>query len=257
MSSRNSGIVSVDDAGVIVEASPIPLYFQLIQLIEAKIRTNEWRAGWSLPSEQVFCERFGLSRSVVRQAFADLQQRGLLFKQNGKRTMIAHPSYRGSLMQKLTGFHEEAEIRGQRPRTKVMEFKVIAAKRTVAEKLQLPVDSKVILLTRLRYLGEEPQVYVKTYLNYERCAPVLNEDLSHESLYRLLRQKFGLVMVKGVRTIRAVAISAREAMLLGVVPRSPALLLTSVGFLADGTPLEYFVSKHRGDTSEFEVQLVR
>jgi len=76
-------------------------------------------------------------------------------------------------------------------------------------------------------------------------------------LYRLLRQKLGLIMVKGVRTIRAIAITGREAMLLEVPPRSPGLLLTSVGYLSDGTPLEYFVSKHRGDTSEFEVQLVR
>ena len=250
-------IVSLDGAGVIVEGSPIPLYFQLIQLIESKIRTNGWKTGWSLPSEQAFCDHFALSRTVVRQAFADLQHRGLLFKQNGKRTMIAHPSYRGSLMQKFTGFHEESELRGQSPRTRVLEFKVVKATRIVAERLRLEPDSKVILLTRLRFLGAEPQVYVKTYLNYERCAPILQEDFSNESLYRLLRQKLGLIMVKGVRTIRAIAITGREAILLEVAPRSPGLLLTSVGFLSDGTPLEYFVSKHRGDTSEFEVQLVR
>lgn len=257
MSSKTDELVSLESAGVIVEASPIPLYYQLIRLVEGKIRANEWRPGWSLPSEQAFCEHFGLSRTVVRQAFADLQHRGLLLKRNGKRTTVAHPSYRGSLMQYLTGFHEEAEKRGQIPKTRVIEMKVVAPSQVVAEKLNLPPSSKVIALSRLRSLEEEPQVYVKTYLNYDKCSPILREDLTDQSLYRILRQKLGLDLVKAIRTIRAMAVNAREAALLCVEPGSPALLLTSVGFLADGTPLEYFVSKHRGDTSEFEVQLVR
>jgi GntR family transcriptional regulator len=35
------------------------------------------------------------------------------------------------------------------------------------------------------------------------------------------------------------------------------LLLKSVGMLEDGTPLEYFVAKHRGDRSRFHIDLVR
>ena len=254
---RSHGIVSLEGLGEVKEDLPIPLYFQLIELIEERIRSNKWRPGWKLPSEQVFSDHFGLSRSVVRQAFADLQQRGLLFKQNGKRTEIAYRSFQVNLIQKFNGFHEEAEIRGQHPSTKVLDFQVTKASRLVAEMLQLPSNSDVILLTRLRFLEDQPQVYVKTYLNYERCAPILKENLEKNSLYRLLRQRLGLVMVKGTRTIRAIQVNGREAALLSVAPRSPALLLTSVGYLADGTPLEYFVSKHRGDTSKFEVQLIR
>ena len=250
-------LVSLEGAGVIVEASPIRLYYQLIRLVEEKIRGNEWRPGWNLPSEQEFCNYFGLSRTVIRQAFEHLQYRGLLLKRNGKRTTVAHPSYRGSLMQYLTGFHEEAEKRGEIPKTRVLEMKVVPASRLVSEKLCIPTNSKVILLSRLRSLSDQPQVYVKTYLNSERCSSLLDEDLTDQSLYHILRQKLRLDLVKAVRTIRATALNAREAALLDVRCGSPALLLTSIGYLADGSPLEYFVSKHRGDTSEFEVQLVR
>jgi len=257
MSTASTFTVTLDELGTIVEASPIPLYFQLIKLIEEKIRANEWLPGQSLPSEQAFCDHFGLSRTVVRQAFADLEHRGLLKKRNGKKTTISHPEYRGALMQSLRGFHEEAERGGQNPRTKVLEFKAIPADANVARKLGIAEGAKVILLTRLRYLGDRPEVFVKTYLNYERCVSLLPEDFSDKSLYRVLEQKLGLVIAKGVRTIRAVALNSREAALLKVKPKSPALLLCSVGFLADGTALEYFVAKHRGDHTEFEVQLIR
>jgi len=257
MSKSATITVTLDRLGTIVESSPIPLYFQLIKLIEEKIRANEWLPGQSLPSEQGFCDYLGLSRTVVRQAFADLEHRGLLKKRNGKKTTIAHPEYRGALMQSLRGFHEEAEREGQNPRTKVLDLKVIAADEVVAGKLGIAEGAQVILLTRLRYLRDQPEVFVKTYLNYGRCASLLNEDFSDKSLYRVLDQKLGLVIAKGVRTIRAIALNAREASMLKVKPQSPALLLTSVGFLADGTALEYFVAKHRGDRTEFEVQLIR
>jgi GntR family transcriptional regulator len=257
MVTRVPGIVSLEDAREIVEDGPIPLYFQLIQLIEQKIQTNAWRVGWSLPSEQALCDHFGLSRNVVRQALADLQLRGVVFKQNGKRTEIAQRSFGVNLIQRFTGFHEEAEMSGQRPQTRVLEFRVAKASPTVAEKLRIPLQSDVILLTRLRSLLSQPQVYVESYLNFEHCHPILECNLTNKSLYRMLRQRLGLMMVKGIRTIRATSVSAREAKLLHVAPQSPALMLTSVGFLADGTPLEYFVSTHRGDTSEFEVQVIR
>lgn len=108
MRRRHCGIVSLNEVEGISENPSIPLYFQLIELIEQRIRSNEWRPGSSLPSEQVLCDHFALSRNVVRQALGDLQQRGLLLKQNGKRSEIAHPSLRVNLIQKFTGFHEEA-----------------------------------------------------------------------------------------------------------------------------------------------------
>lgn len=257
MKAREETSVSLHGIGTIVESSPIPLYFQLIHIVEEKIRAGEWKPGSTLPSEQAFCDHFGLSRTVVRQAFADLENKGLLKKQNGKKTMIAYPAYRGTLMQNLVGFHEEAEMRKEKPKTRVMEFKKIAADQLISDKLGVSVGSPVILLTRLRYLGSQPQVYVKTYLNHRICAPILTEDFSSQSLYRVLQEKLGLVIVKGVRTIRAIALNSRESKLLEVAPKSPALLLESVGFMADGTPLEFFVAKHRGDRTAFEVQLVR
>lgn len=257
MSKPNPNTVSLEALGTIVQSSPIPLYFQLIRLIEGKVQKKEWLPGQTLPSEQAFCEHFQLSRTVVRQAFADLENRGLLKKRNGKKTTISHPEYRGSLMQSLRGFHEEAEQGGQNPRTKVLDFKVITADELIATKLGVAEGAKTILLTRLRYLGDQPEVFVKTYLNYEKCSSLLNEDFSDKSLYRVMEQKLGLVIAKGVRTIRAVALNAREASMLKVKPQSPALLLTSIGFLIDGTALEYFVAKHRGDRTEFEVQLIR
>jgi GntR family transcriptional regulator len=57
--------------------------------------------------------------------------------------------------------------------------------------------------------------------------------------------------------VEAIALGRADAKLLGLRSKSPALLLKSVGMLEDGTPLEYFVAKHRGDRSRFHIDLVR
>jgi GntR family transcriptional regulator len=65
------------------------------------------------------------------------------------------------------------------------------------------------------------------------------------------------VIARGRRTLEAVAANAYEASLLQVEEGSPLMMLDSVSYLEDGTPIEYFHGVHRGDRSRFEVELVR
>lgn len=249
--------VSIDTLKAVDFGSALPLYFQLATMVEQKIATKEWRPGQNLPSEQAFCASLKLSRTVVRQAFAELEKKSLIKKRNGKLTTIAFPSYSGGLMQSLRGFYEDASSRGQETTTKVLEFKETPATGEVAAHLQVEEGTPVVMLNRLRSLGGEPEVLVVTYLPLEFCTSIFEQDFSNQSLYEVLDRMYDLRIVKGSRVIQAIALSKADAKLLEVKAGSPALLLTSVGFLDDGRPLEYFVAKHRGDRSQFEVQLMK
>jgi GntR family transcriptional regulator len=250
-------VVLFDGKGVIQRDSPVPYYYQLVQYIEKKIKTHEWKPGQVLPSEQEFCEHLDVSRTVVRQAMTTLANEGLVNKQNGKRSSVGHPKYTGGLMQDLRGFHEDALAKGQRPSTRVLELKVIPANGDVAEALRLKEGEPVIMLNRLRFLDGEPTVLVVTHIPERMCPSLVGEDLASRSLYEVLATKYNLVITKGFRTIEAVSATRQEARLLGVKAGSPLLLLKSIGLLEDGTPLEYFIARHRGDRSKFQVRLVR
>jgi GntR family transcriptional regulator len=246
-----------DQVEVIKHDSPIPYYFQLASYVEQEIKTKHLLPGQLMPSEQEMCEKLGISRTVVRQAMAALERKGLITKQSGKRSTVAHPTYNGSLMQNLRGFYEDAVSKGQKPTTRVLELRVVPAEAEVAEALELSEGDPVILLNRLRFLDGEPEVLVQTYIPEGKCPDLVREDLTNQSLYELLARNYGLVIIKGYRTVEAVALERADAKLLGVRSKSPALLLKSVGLLEDGTPLEYFVAKHRGDRSRFRIDLVR
>ncbi len=255
--SDEESVVSLEAINVIDRSSPIPYYFQLSKYIEKKIEAREWMPGKLLPSEAEFCRLLGISRTVVRQALSELERRGFITKRNGKRTTVAFPRYEGGLMQNLRGFYEDAVAKGQKPSTKVLEFKIVPAQLEVAEALQIAESGPVIKLNRLRFLDGEPEVLVVTYLPAERCPGLIEENLSEQSLYEVLARKYGYHIAQGYRSIEAIALNSGDARVLNVRPGSPALLLKSIGLLEDGTALEFFIAKHRGDRSRFQVRLVR
>jgi GntR family transcriptional regulator len=248
--------LNLEQAGVIQRDSPVPYYFQLCTYIEARIQSKDVLPGQLLPSEQVFCDLLGISRTVVRQAMAELSRKGLVTKQNGKRSVVSLRKHETGLLQTMEGFHEDAVARGQKPSTQVLQFKVVGADAEVAQALAIDQGEPVILLRRLRFLDGVPQVLVVSYLPEKLCPELLLEDLSDRSLYKILARRFGLVVSRGYRTIEAIALKSADARLLRVRAGAPALLLKSIGLLENGTPLEYFIAKHRGDRSKFEVRLV-
>jgi GntR family transcriptional regulator len=89
---------------MINHSSPIPYYIQVIEALTDRSSRGEWRVGDQLPGEQVFCEMFDVSRTVIRQALQSLMQEGLIIRRKGRGTFIAEPKISESLAQRLTGF---------------------------------------------------------------------------------------------------------------------------------------------------------
>ena len=250
------GVASLAADDAIDLGSAIPYHYQLRMCVEKKIRLGEWKPGQKLPSEQALGEHFGVSRTVVRQALIALGHDDAVETYKGKGSFVAPPRHAWQLMQSLTGMYQDAEAAGQNISTRVLELKIVPADNEIAELLQLDEREPVIRLNRLRFIDGEPVVVVITHIPERLCPSLVDEDLSNQSLYRVLAEKYGLATAQGVRTIESINAPRDLAQLLGVPTGSALSLLKSVGVLANGTPLEYYLAWHRGDRSRFQVRLV-
>jgi len=238
-------------------SSPIPFYAQMRQSLEERIARGAWKPGERLPSEWELCEGYGVSRTVVRQALQELEQAGLIVRRKGKGTFVAEPKIREGLVQKLTGWYQDMLDRGMKPVTRVLRQEIVPCSPRVASYLDLEPGALVFDIERLRFAQGEPVVLVRTYLPQQLCPTLASADLSSQSLYAFIEQACGLVLARGRRVLEAVAATEYEANLLEVPKGAPLIMLDSVTYLDDGTPIEYYHALHRGDRSQFEVELVR
>lgn len=237
--------------------NPIPYYIQLKESLSEKIERGEWKPGAQLPSEPELCQVFDVSRTVIRQALQAMTYEGLVVRKKGKGTFVAEPKISENLAQKLTGFYRDMAERGHPPVSQVLKQDIVPATSKVAAFLEIESGSPLIEIERLRLVQDEPIVLVTTYLPYALCPELVRVDLTRQSLYAVLEQQYGLMIVRGHRTLEAVAANQYEADLLQIEQGAPLMLLDSVSYLADGTPVEYYHALHRGDRSRFEVELIR
>jgi GntR family transcriptional regulator len=250
--------VQLQNDFLIDKESPVPYYHQLKTYLVHEIRHGNWLPEQKLPSEAEFCDRFDISRTVVRQAIKELQNEGYLSTEKGKGTFIASPRIIEGFVQNLTGFYEEMEKRGYEVTTRILKQELTPASRTVAGALEVEMNTRVITISRLRMLNGEPSVYVTTYIPQDMCPDLLKADLENKSLYTFLEQHgCGLQMHRGHRYIGVSLANDYEASLLHIEVGSPLIELDSITYLQDGRPMEYFHALHRGDRTRFEVELIK
>jgi len=63
----------------------------LVDHISQQIEQGEFKAGDKLPTEHSLAELHNVSRSVVREAFSQLQAKGLIFRRRGSGTYVNEP----------------------------------------------------------------------------------------------------------------------------------------------------------------------
>lgn len=234
--------------------SPVPLYFQLRTVIEEKIDSGEWPPETLVPSERELCERFQVSRITVREALADLVQKGRLLRSHGRGTFVAQSQLRRELFP-LIGFSEDIRRHGQRPGTRVVRFEVEAATPVVTRNLALGPEDRVVLLKRVRMANGQPMGVETAHLPGGLFPGILKESFEDRSLYELLRQKYGVIPTRANQQWQAVACSAADGRLLGVRKGSPVLSIVRTTFDQNDRPFEHVECFFRGDKYVYYAEL--
>ncbi|GAB3477625.1 GntR family transcriptional regulator [Nocardiopsis coralliicola] len=230
---------------------PQPLHAQVAAALRAEIRDRLIAPGDTLPSEAALRERFGVSRSVVRQALATLEEDGTVRRERGRAPVAAVPTEHSRLVQRVTGLYDQFSGSGLALSTRVLALE--PARTGPLEALRHLGTSRTLRLERLRSVGGAPLSYVRTWLVEARFPGLAADLLTDASLHRLMEARFGAVPTNGRRQIRAVPADPAIAEALGVEAGAPLLLLEGGTYDQDGTALEWFESWHRSDRVVFDI----
>ena len=182
----NAILDSFDD---IDKGAPEPLYQQIKNTIQAKIRSGDWSAGQKLPSENELVEALGVSRMTIHRALRELTHDGLINRVHGLGSFVAEMPRHASLIE-LRDIAIEIEADGKRHRSQVLSLKSETPGPAIASQMQLPPGSKVYTLTAIHYQDDIPIQLELRYVNPELIPDFLKQDFSRVTSTSYLLNQF-------------------------------------------------------------------
>lgn len=240
------------DAASLKRNSPQPLYTQIKDLVLDMIATIPLQAHDKLESERELGQRFGVNRLTVRKALGELVQEGVLFRQKGKGTYVSPPKITQPLLV-IRSFTEIVLQEERQPGARLQEVSLRPGNAHVCRQLQIPADSRVFRLVRLRTVNGVPIAIITSYIPHDLTANLQPEDFESPSLYGLLREKCGHEIVHADVTLEPTVAVHQEASLLEVDASLPMMLMHALVYNQSDRVLEYSRVLYRGDKVRFSV----
>lgn len=233
-------------ADILRRDSAMPLHAQITEALQLQIKAGELKAGENFPSERELAERFSVSRMTVRQALLRLRSDGLIYRERGVGTFVANRKI-DVHTRNLSGFSEEMISLGLTPSSRVLQLTRETAAERVAQDLDLEPDAAVFHLERLRLADDEPMAFETTYLSAHLCPQLDNVDLTVNSLYEILTEKYNLQMHHAAESLEAAAATRFVAAQLNIKIGAPVLVVHRVVYSEANQPIESAHTTYRAD----------
>lgn len=237
-------------------SSFVPLYYQLQEQLKEQIESGVWQPGERLPSEPELARRYGISRVVVRQALAILEDDRQLIRVQGRGTFVAQPKLdtrAGGLSRVLAAPRERDVV------IDVLEVGAPRVEPSIRTSLGVGDDERVLRLITGMSVHGVPLAITYSFFRaadldwLERSATVgrpLPDDL--------LLAEHGIELARSTLSIETSQCGQFEADRFGIPHRSAVFLVLCTEFrqAPDGPePFEVARVEYRGDMLQFRLEV--
>lgn len=239
--------------------NPVPLYLQLEELIKSQIVSGILRPGDPLPTEAELQARFNVSRTTVRQAMANLERDGMIYRLQGKGTFISKPQKSQPHLSLLSSFSEEIRRDGRTPGARVVQLAEIPCPADISGHLGVDEGQPVVLYERIRTVDEKPVGLHTVYLNRQvlQSLPLNRLRADNVSLYEVLEQECRLKIGFADEALEAIAADEPLSRTLGIPLGFPVIFIERTTSTTTEVPFEYCKIYVRGDEFRYRARLRR
>jgi GntR family transcriptional regulator len=226
--------------------NPLPIYLQISNFILGVLEKSPPSPGTFLPPERVFCERLGISKMTLRQAYSVLIQKGCLEAQRGVGTFVL-----GSRIEKkisgMLSFSEEVKARGGIPSSRLLSLGTRPAPSPAAEFFGVGIGDALFEIKRLRFNNEFPLAIEITQLPHRLLPGIECFNWEKDSLYAVIEGHYGFKLAQCRSEIMAVPADREQARLLNLKVASPLLSINRRSYSVDKTPIEFSITYYPGN----------
>lgn len=223
----------------VLKDSEVPLYLQVAERIRENIYKGDLSTGDRVPSENQIMEMLGVSRGTVKKAVTMLVKEGLLIQVQGKGTFVKSENISYSLGEGLLSFAESLESQHLKFTTEVIEYRIEAASKLVASKLDITQGAPIFYLKRVRSVEGEKVMLIENRINIDYCKGIQEVDFNQNTLFPTIERLSGKKISFSESRYAAKIIGAERGHYLEVHEDAPVLHLEQLVFFQQDMPIEF------------------
>ncbi|MHB1572314.1 MAG: GntR family transcriptional regulator [Solirubrobacteraceae bacterium] len=246
------------DATLLDRNSFVPLYYQLQEVLKERIESGLWRPGDAIPSEPELAATLGVSRVVVRQALAILEDDRQIVRLKGKGTFVAKTKLdarAGGLSRLL------ATPRPPGVSIKVLDMRTADAADSIRAKLGCSVEQPILRMTTVLSLTGVPLAITYSFFRQRDVAWLREVAAPGRDLPTGLTLPAETVqLAHSELSIETSQCGQFEADRFGIAHRSAVFLVLCTEFRRTHNgrrtaPFEVARAEYRGDLLKFDLEV--
>jgi DNA-binding GntR family transcriptional regulator len=238
---------------------PQSLSQQIEQILIDRIHSGKYAPDSQLPAEVDLAVEFKVSRATIRSALNTLSTLGLVVRRHGAGTFITQLPRISNPLDQAIDFQELISVYCCQPSFQQVYSGLETVSSTMADLLQIPVDSEVLVSHKVFVADEEPMIFCTNTLAVSLFEPdllaqVLSTPEMLEPLFTFLEQKLDLRVEYYVAQVRPVnAINCHFYTPLPMPDTTPVLEIDEVAYTAEGRPIFHTYEYHPENKMNFEL----
>lgn len=237
-----------------IKEKTIPLSQQAKEKIIEYIRLEGLQADSPLPTEAELMGMLGVSRYIVREALALLEQDRIIYKRQGIGTFVfKRPIEIESGLEKLESITEIIEKFGYEPGTRWIEISESEPTRDMVSKMKLSPGEKVITFKRIRTASRKVAAYCIDTVKKSAFGDNVPTEIKNESMFRYLKEQCGIETEYAITEIIPTFATDEMRDLVKINPNQLFLLLHQVHFDKEGNPVIYSMDYFNPQVFRFKV----
>lgn len=219
-----------------------PLWSQVKSSLTEMILTQGLGEHAKLPSEADMCRSFGVSRTVIREALAQMVAEGMIYRLQGKGAFVRGRRDEQTFAGSFVGFSGELAEKRQTVTRRILRQEIVAPTPRIQRVLQISPDNPVVAIDRVLSVDGIPRVIVRWAMLQSVVPGLENVQLANRSLYDTISRQYGVRFVRADRWIEALSLGPKDAALLQVDEGHAALCIESAAASNVTSAIEYYTA---------------
>jgi GntR family transcriptional regulator len=234
-----------------------PIAMQVRTLLNNMLTEEHYLQGDRLPSESELADRFGVSRSALREVLKLMEEERVIICQHGVGRFVA-PQMQGKYSEDITHLKSVSELSislGTTLVCKVLSAAEYPADETIAGYLGLQPGAALVSLERVWHGMDCPIIYSQDFFSRAYIEGPLSPERFQGSLLALFEKERHLHVNYAKTVIKAAQMDQELLFKLGTDNSCPWILLEQVNFDIHNHPLLF--SRDYYNTEKFQFRVLR